>query len=300
MKSSWLRVTMLFMVFVLASAADLTAQDNLRRIYLSVRDETGAPIPDLRRGEVQVTENAQTQAIGAVSLAADPLRIALLIDTTDRTRFEVQDLREGVRSFINAVPMPHEMMIVTTGQTVRVRVPPTVDRKKLIDSASSLFIEGHGGGTLLFDALDEIDRRFMKVADGRTPVFVIVTSDEKESSQRFQENAFNRLSDSLAMRTVPVHAVVVSRGALQLPGAIAQHLTDVTGGRLTFIGASRNLVFELASTAVEIAKNAEEMSTWYYLDYVSTSDIRQPTIRVTVSRPGARTSVSLTRTVKRE
>ena len=63
---------------------------------------------------------------------------------------------------------------MSTGRQARVRVPPTTDRKKLKDAAGGLFSDG--GATILSDTLLEIDDRFMRKAEDRWPVFVIVNT----------------------------------------------------------------------------------------------------------------------------
>src|SRR5437762_1803943 len=78
------------------------------------------------------------------------------------------------------LPPEHEVMLISTGLQLRVRVQPTLDRKKLKDAAAGLFTDG--GGTALMDSVLETDDRFLKKAEERWPVFVILTTDGREVS----------------------------------------------------------------------------------------------------------------------
>ena len=94
------------------------------------------------------------------------------------------------------------MLMVTTGRQVRVRVPPTIDRRKLKDFAGGLF--GDGGATPLRDALLEIDDRFLRKADDRWPVLVLIAGDGAESSATANEQKFSRWLTDLPARGMSV------------------------------------------------------------------------------------------------
>jgi len=224
-----------------------------------------------------------------------PMRIALLVDTTDTSHYEIADLRAALDGFIDAVPAPHEMLIVSTGQQVLVRVPPTADHKKLKDAAKNLFYDGHGGGTLLFDALVDVDDRFIKKAVGLTPVIVIVTGDGREASQRYDERAFSQLANSIALRGIQVHAAAFSRGAIQVPASMSQYLASMTKGHADLAAVSNTLPERLKALAGQIVETDRKMATWYEVDYLSTSKSEQPTTEVAMVRQGIRTQVSAVR-----
>ena len=92
--------------------------------------------------------------------ATDPMRIALILDTGDAAAPAINHLRAGLLALLDALPPEDEVLLVTTGRQMRVRVPPTTDRKKLKDTAAGLFSDG--AGTVLMDGLLELDDRFFK------------------------------------------------------------------------------------------------------------------------------------------
>jgi hypothetical protein len=267
---------LIVLCFVPAASAQKT-----RRVYLSVTTPEGAPVTDLTAADVQLREDGVEQKVAKVSLSNHPMRIALLVDTTD-SQYQQMDLRAALGAFIDAIPAQHELMFVSTGQNVRVVVQPTLDRKKMKDSAGSVFLVK--GGTLLFDGINEIDNRFMKKATDQTPIFVVVSGDGTEASQGFDAKLFEKFAQSLADRHVVVHSIILSRGAVQNPGAIALNLSRITRGRGDVISSSLLLGDKLTALAKDLAEDEAKMSTWYEIDFTTASKNPQPTIDISLTR----------------
>ena len=64
------------------------------------------------------------------------MRIALMLDTSDAAAPALTHMRAGVAEFLDALPPEDEVILITTGRQMRVRVPPTTDRKKLKETAA--------------------------------------------------------------------------------------------------------------------------------------------------------------------
>ena len=114
--------------------------------------------------------------------------------------------------------MAHEAFLLGTQRDDWVvRVPPTLDRKKLKASAGGLLTDH--GPTPLIDALLEVDDRYMRRAGDYWPVFVIVTGDGSESSVGTDDKALNRWMNTLSVRGM----IDVSRLLLSVFGDRPQH-----------------------------------------------------------------------------
>lgn len=286
--------TLLVVSFLALST--LSAQSKSRRLYVSaVNAATGMPVPDLAVADLMVKEDGAEQKVTKVALSNHPMRIAMLVDTTDTSGYVIADLRAALDGFIDAVSAPHEILLVSTGQQVRVRVQPTADRKKLKDATKNFFFDGHGGGTLLFDALVEADNRFFKKAVDLTPVVVIVTGDGAEASQGYDEKAFTQLGNSIALRGIQVHAAVFSRGAIQAPASMSRYLASVTKGHIELDPVSQTLPERLKALAGQIVENDRKLATWYEVDYSSAAKSDSPATEVVMMRQGLRTQVSAVR-----
>mgnify|MGYP003693631119 CR=1 FL=1 len=97
--------------------------------------------------------------------ALEPARVALLVDTSAGTSASLTQLRAGLAAFIDALPPGPDILFVTTGRRIQVRVPPTTDRQKVKESIAGLLSDG--GPTPLMDGLLESGRAIHE--QGRRP-----------------------------------------------------------------------------------------------------------------------------------
>ena len=185
-----------------------TAQGQLRRLYVSVTDARGNPVLDLYQFEFDVIENGVSVPVERSRLSRDPLRIALVVDSSEGAAPGIIDIRAGLHAFINAVPEEHEVGLITVGRQMRVRAQPDTDRTLLRQMVTEFAPDG--GRAALLDGLRETDERFMRrLEDGRWPVFVIVTTDGPEGSGSISTDRYVELVQGMMHRGAIAHAVVV-------------------------------------------------------------------------------------------
>jgi Mg-chelatase subunit ChlD len=166
-----------------------------------------------------------------------------------------------------------------------VRVQPTPDRKKIKDAAAGLFLDG--GGTPLMDGLLEIDDRFMKKAEDRWPVFVILTSDGSESSAGANEKKFNDWLAVLPSRGVSAHAVSIKYRGGGMPEIVAQHVTLTAGGLYDYINTSNSLPEKMTAIAQRLASDYDHAKSRYAVTYVTDAADTRP-VDIGVAREGVR------------
>jgi hypothetical protein len=56
-----------------------------------------------------------------------PMRIVIMVDNSETPLEPLPQVRRGLQGFINALPPNHELMLVTTGGQMNIRVQPTRD-----------------------------------------------------------------------------------------------------------------------------------------------------------------------------
>ncbi len=285
-------------VTALAALVSLQAQSRNAKLvthqaFIAVTDQSGAPVLDLGPADFEVNEAGVKRSVVRASLSKDPMRIALLVDTGDDMSAALTNLRAGLIGFLDTLPAEHEVLLASTGRQFRVRVQPTTDRKKLKDAANGLF--GDGGGTVLMDGLLEADSRFLRKAENRWPVFVIVTSDGPEISAGAHEKEFNQWAAALAQRGVSVHAFVFKTGkGSGFPEIIAQNATQNTGGHYDMMNTTTSLPEKMKTLAAQLAAEAQKMSTWYTVEFQTDSAELKP-IDVAVPRNGVKLRMSYRR-----
>jgi hypothetical protein len=266
----------------------LSAQVKTRRVYVSALDPRGDPIGDLDADAIQIIEDGIPQPVTRAVRANAPMRIALIVDTSDGAGYELNHLRQALAAFISAIPSEHEILLATTGRQTRVRLQPTTDRKKLMSSATGLFQDG--GGSMLIDGLYEIDNRFMKKVDKRSPVFVVLTGDGVESSEAggmFNDHRWDVWVQSLVARGIPLHTIIFSSGKNGLPGKVMLNAARNTHGQSDVINGSSYLPEKMKNVATEIAASDRQMEGWFEVDYTTKSAAPYPQVAVRLNAPGA-------------
>jgi hypothetical protein len=156
------------------------------------------------------------------------MRIVLIVDSSNAAASMLTPLRAGLKDFFDALPGEPEIAMISTGGQLRVRVPPTTDRVRLLAAASSFASDG--GGNSLVDTLIEADRRFLRSAPERRSVIVILTADGGVSANDIRIDAYNRFADDFLQRGGRAHAVVVRGVNSGIVTQVAENLTQNTGG----------------------------------------------------------------------
>ncbi len=266
---------------------------HVRHIFVSVTDAKGAPVEGLSASDFNVSEAGQPRVVSHAGAAKDPMRIALMLDTSDAAATALTHMRAGVAAFLDALPPEDEVVLITTGRQMRVRVPPSTDRKKLKETAAGLFTDG--AGTVLMDGLLEVDDRFFKKADDRWPVVVLFTSDGTESSTGSREKEFTKWSPQLAARGITVHAFVLktAKGG-GMPEIVAENITTNSGGRYDVMNTTTALPDKMKALGDQLAKDHRNMANWYEVEF-QTDGADNAALDVGVSREGVRLQISSTR-----
>lgn len=206
-----------------------------------------------------MTTRLFTALLIALFLAAGPvasaqwrpggqMRIVMLVDSSNAVSAMITDFRAGLTGFLDALPGEPEIMLITTGGQLRVRVGPISDRVKLRAVANGFFLDG--GGNAFLDTLLEADRRFLKSAPDRRPVFVILTTDMDTAVSDVRIADYNRFANDFVARGGRAHAIVVQAGKSGMTSRIVEHLVQNTHGYLETVGIA-NAVPKMMKTLVD-------------------------------------------------
>jgi hypothetical protein len=267
-----------------------SGKTHVRQFFVSVADAMGVPVEGLTTADFKVTEGGEGRAVSRVGSANPPMRIALMLDTSQGTAPALNNMRTAVAGFGDSLRPDDEVLVITTGRQVSVRLQPTTDRQKVKDVAAGLFNDG--GGTRLMEGLLEVDERFFRKAEDRWPVFVIFTSDGLEISSSGRENEFKKWALALGTRGVSAHALVLKTPkGRDLPEAVgvaeivAENLTQNTGGDYDTMNTTAVLPEKMKALSQTLARSHRNMSGWYALDIQTPANEARP-IDVTVARQG--------------
>ena len=138
------------------------------------------------------------------------MRIVVLVDNSQIPIVDpLPFIRRGLQEFLNALPPNHELMLVTTGAQMNIRVEPTRDYLTVMQSALSIQVMRNSGNALI-SSVEEVYARYLRGVERRFPVLVIVATDGRDMSPRVTNQSANALLRQLTNSGVRVNAVMLS------------------------------------------------------------------------------------------
>ena len=251
-------------VAFLAPAAPL-AQDSPFSFVISVTDQNGQPVRDLKRDEIVVTENGVEAEIAKIEPFEMPVQLTVAVDNGPLSTDALSHYRTGLTGLVRALPTDVAVTLITMSPQPLMVVRPTTDRIRLLRGINGFAPQEES--PRFTDTLVEFARRYeaeMRRTDGRidsVPVLLMVSTTVAEAVSYMPEE-ITRALQFLERRKAQVHVVMlnVRRGAS--PGAalndgrqtmIAIPATKVTRGRYETLSNSNRLTTLLPEMGTEIA-----------------------------------------------
>jgi len=257
---------------------------------VSATDEKGAPVLNLTRADLQVTENGEQREITRVSRGNTPMRILMLVDSSTSMDPMMATFRDALNAFVDAVPPEHEISFISTGGQIRVRTPPTRDRQ-LLKGEISRFASG-GGANAFLDTLIEADRRFLTSAPGQWPVIVIITTDKGENRREWNLDRYNAMMNSFVARGGAAHAIVVRGSEVGPVTDLTQNLVENSRGLYGAINTVTSLPERVIAIAKRLAADHEQMRNTFEVEFIGDAKLASPMVNVTISRDGVELEMS--------
>ena len=229
-------------------------------MLFTVTDKKGRFITDLDKDNFEIFENKKRQEIAEFSAESDlPLRIAVLIDTSnsirERFRFEQEAASEFVKSVIKS---KNDKGMVVSFDTQPELVTDLIDDTGVIDKG----IRGlrPGGGTSLYDAIffacqDRLQRDQPSTKYRRA---VVLLSDGDDNNSRYtRDQALEMAQKADAV----IYAISTNLSRIESEGdKVLKYLTAETGGRAFF-------PFKVEDLEVSFENLASELRHQYSLAY---------------------------------
>ena len=203
-------------------------------LLFTVTDKKGRFITDLSKDDFEIVESKRKQVIQEFTAETDlPLRIAVLIDTSnsirDRFKFEQEAAIEFIKSVIR--PQQDKALIVSFDSTAELVADLMGDPEKLADAIRGL---RPGGGTSLYDAVffscrDKLQLDQPRHKFRRAVVLVSDGDDNQSRMSRDQALEMAQKSDSV------IYAISTNISRIESDGdRILKYLTSETGGQAFF------------------------------------------------------------------
>jgi len=291
------RILMLVCLSCLAAA--LLAQDNqdadleplpletrpiiirtdLVNVLFTVTDLKSRMVLNLTKDDVRVFEDGAPQVINNFSRESDlPLRIAILIDTSNSVRERLRFEQEAAIDFLSSTIRLNkdQAFIVSYDNEPQMLQDYTDNVEKLSEAIRSVQA---GGGTGLYEAIYFAAKEKMIFFPPPEPylrrVMIILGDGQDNQSVRTREEAL-----AMAQRgEVTIFTISTNRTGHERPGdKVLKRIAAETGGRAFFPFAAS----ELAGDFREIAR---ELRSQYSLAYTSSNKAQDGTFRTITLKP---------------
>ena len=200
-----------------------------RQLFVRVYDAAGDLITDLTAQDFVIQHGGVECKVVRVELINEPLRLTLLVDDADGADPYFRFLRNGLPTFVNALPETSQVALVLLSGRPRVVVDHSEGLAKVQERLGGLFtVPGSSAG--FFDGLREAVERFLE-DDARWPVVALVTTDGASNRATFTPGKYDAFLDHLNDSAVTVHALSLHAvGGDFFQQGIARDVTQMARG----------------------------------------------------------------------
>ncbi len=246
---------------------------DLVNVLFTVTDKKNRLVLDLIKDDVRVFEDNQPQSIRYFSRESDlPLRIAILIDTSNSIRDRLRFEQEVAVDFLTTTVRPSKDLafIVAFDVEPQLLQDYTDSTEKLSKAVRTLQA---GGGTGLYDAIFFSAKEKMLFFPPPEPylrrVMIIISDGRDNQSEHTREEAL-----AMAQRgEVTIFTISTNRSGISQQGdKVLKYLAEETGGRAF-------LPFSASDLATDFQEISRELRSQYSLAYISTNAAHDGTFR---------------------
>ena len=261
-----LRYTALTIVVVLLAGPRMAAQKP-QQVLMKILGANGAPITDLKPGDLKLTEDGVACKVLKVELAGGALKVQVLVDNGEITTNPINGLRDGLQGFFDKIPQTTEMALYTTSPQSRPIVRSTTDRQKLLGGIA-LVTPDHSAGAFFDSLLDAVDRVDSDKAPG-TPVIMMIGSNA--GAETIRDRDVQELQQKIVKHGITVHvALMLTSNLSDRTGAqqeIGTALTKLTGGRYETFNSTTRFATLLPEYGARIAESGALSQYQYRITY---------------------------------
>ncbi len=202
-------------------------------VLFTVADKKGHFVTDLTKDEFEVIENKKQQTILDFNGESDlPLRLAVLIDTSNSIRERFKFQQEAATNFVETVvrPVLDKAMVVSFDTSAELVADMTDDIGKLNASIGAL---RPGGGTALYDAIFYACKE--KLQDQPPEKFrraMVILSDGEDNQSRYTRDQALEMAQKA---DVVIYTISTNISGQELEGdKILKYFAQETGGQVFF------------------------------------------------------------------
>ena len=203
-------------------------------LLFTVTDKKGRFVTDLNKSDFEIIEAKKPQVIQEFNAESDlPLRLGVLIDTSNSIRDRFKFEQQAASEFLNGVvKMNQDKAMVVGFDTSAQLVADLVDDMTKLDTA--IHDLRPGGGTALYDAIfyacrDKLQQDQPKHKFRRA---IVVLSDGEDNQSRYSRDQALEMAQKA---DVVIYAISTNISRIESDGdKVLKYFTAETGGRAFF------------------------------------------------------------------
>ncbi len=182
--SAWALLVFLIIV-VPALAVQLKVDVALVNVVATVTDETGRYVSDLSQDDLIVYEDGKVQKISHFSQSNElPVSMGVLLDTSGSMERKIGTATTAVERFIRSIHKDDDIFLMTFANRPELRQDFTDDRHRLAKALRRVTV---GGGTALYDALDEGLRKIKQGRHEKKAILLLTDGEDTSSFMSFDQ-----------------------------------------------------------------------------------------------------------------
>jgi VWFA-related protein len=249
-------------------------------MYASVLDKQGVPVTTLGSSDFVVRERGVEREVIQAAPASEPMRIAVLVDTSQSMERSINDIRRALHTFFAQIQGNADIALFEFGERPMQLVDYTRDPARLEAGIGRLFARPASGAYTLDAIVDAA--RDVRMRETARPVIVVISGQGPEFSQRYHQSVLDDLRSSHAT----LHSLVITRRRVPIfnDGIRERELTLSEGAKLT--GGRREDLLTSMALADRLSDLARELKSQYRVVYARPETmIPADRIEVSVRKP---------------
>lgn len=222
------------------------------QVLFTVTDKKGRFVTDLNKNDFQITESKKPQTITEFTAESDlPLRLAILIDTSNSIRERFRFQQEAASDFVNTVLRAHEdKAVIVSFDTAAELVADLTDDTAVLNKAIQNLRPG--GGTSLYDAIFFACRDKLMQDQPRYKFrhAMVVLSDGDDNNSRYTRDQALEMANK---SDTVIYCISTNRTGMEMDGdKVLKYFAEQTGGQAFFPFKAEDLAQSFENIANEL------------------------------------------------
>jgi VWFA-related protein len=181
--------------------AVVKVETSLITIPVSVFDRHGLYIPNLKKEDFKIFEDGKEQVIEYFGTSEKPFTVVLLLDTSPSTEYEIDEIREAAKAFVDQLKPQDKVMVIEFDGNVHVLTEATGDRPTIYKAIKRA---DFGGGTALYDAVNFSLSKRLNAVTGRKAI-VLFTDGVDTMSHKANYDSTLALAEEADSLIFPIY-----------------------------------------------------------------------------------------------